>query len=283
MHAVENLQKWRKSNRELSEHPDYPIESWVRAVDGGQTNLDYWDWMLSQASESDHRAQEAAAKAAEERTDQLMVEGNLFYFVNGSTDYAEVIRTAPFFVAPVIKGYDYSSAPFPLQILTAANLCKAIEKSPRMAAGAILYGYGATSLEDANLILKRLRRYEQESADSRRAAAAQSEEKNNSNSPGNVGNVGGAKSSRSLVASFIPQRSWRSWRRSSSRFPGLRVEFGPRHRFQMPLVSRERMRQPPLGGGNVAAQSKRRSAIVRRNPTSPGHGCIPRQRQIRHI
>lgn len=164
MHAVESLEKWRRSKRELSEHPDYPVESWVQAVNGGQTALDYWDWMLSQAEKSDHKAQETAAKAAEERTDQLMVEGNLFYFVNGSTDYAEVIGAAPFFVVPVIKGYDYSAAPFPLQIVTSVNLCKLIEQSPRMEAGAILYGYGANSLEDANLILKRLRRYEQESA-----------------------------------------------------------------------------------------------------------------------
>ena len=178
MHAVEDLQKWRTSNRELNEHPDYPIESWVRAVEGGQSTLDYWDWMLSQASESDRKAQEAAAKAAEERTDQLMVEGNLFYFVNGSTDYTEVIRTAPFFVAPVIKGYDYSKSWLPLQILTATDLCKTIEQSPRMEVGAILYGYGATSLEDANLILKRLRRYEEESAAGRRAAErARSEER----------------------------------------------------------------------------------------------------------
>lgn len=171
MHAVEDLEKWRKSNRDLNEHPDYPIESWVRAHDEGQTSLDYWEWMLSQASESDRRAQDAAAKAAEERTDQLMVEGNLFYFVNGSTDYAEVIRTAPFYVAPVIKGYDYSKSPMPLQVLTATNLCKAIEQSPRMAARAIIYGYGAPTLEDANLILDRLRRYERQSAECRRTAA----------------------------------------------------------------------------------------------------------------
>jgi hypothetical protein len=176
MHAVKDLEKWRKSNRELSEHPDYPIESWVRAVDDGQTTLDYWDWMLSQARVSDRRAQEAAEKADEERTDQLMVEGNLFFFVNGSTDYGEVIKTAPFFVVPVIKGYDYSNSPMPLQVLTATNLCKAIEQSPRMAAGAIIYGYGASTLDDANLILHRLKRYQQQGEEHRHAARKKQEE-----------------------------------------------------------------------------------------------------------